>query len=110
MIYLSYTTGKSSEFEEYNGCNVTVYTNGAYPQVIRLSKDIPIFDSGDREYDLWHDLYLVSESNGQLCAVYCTGGYRLARIIGFLNVIKYPEEFELYLKKNALHVGNNDHI
>ncbi|MDO4332396.1 MAG: hypothetical protein Q4C58_06855 [Eubacteriales bacterium] len=82
--------------DKYRGCDVKVFTDGKYPRVLRLSKDIPVFDSGDREYDSWYDLYLVQEKNGNIYAVYCTGGYRIAKIKGYAKVYKYPEDLRQY--------------
>jgi hypothetical protein len=71
-----YQSGIPLDTDKFNDCNVRLFTDGYYPKVVRLSKDIPTFDSGDREYDSWHDLYLVQEQSGNIHAVYCTGGYR----------------------------------
>lgn len=90
--YAQYQTGEY----KYDKCDVLVYTGGQYPKVVRLCKDMPTFDSGDREYDSWHDLYLVQEQSGTSHAVYCTGGYRVATIQGYAKVYEYPRELKQY--------------
>ena len=92
---------KKYQFGKYDKCDVMIYTDGHYPKVVRLSKDIPTFDSGDREYDSWHDLYLAEEKNGNIHAVYCTGGYRIAKIQGYAKVHKYPDELKPYLESQT---------
>lgn len=92
-----YKSGDASEIEKYqygvhkyDVCKYVVYTGGVYPKVVRLIKDVPTFDSGDREYDSWHDLYLVQKKRGNVFAVYCKGGYRISEIIGYSKVFIYP--------------------
>ena len=82
--------------DKFKDCNVRFFTDGYYPRVVRLSKDIPTFDSGDREYDSWHDLYLVQEQSGNIHAVYCTGGYRIATIQGYAKVHQLPNILKKY--------------
>lgn len=83
-------------YGSYHDCDVMVYTGGKYPRVVRIDKDIPTFDSDDREYDSWRDLYLVKRENGSIFAVYCTGGYRIAEIAGYETVYKFPDELSQY--------------
>ena len=64
-----YQSGTPLDADKFKDCNVRFFTDGYYPRVVRLSKDIPTFDSGDREYDSWHDLYLVQEQSGNIHAV-----------------------------------------
>ena len=92
------TSGTRQDFEEkYHDANVTVFENTAYHRILRLSLSIPTFDSGDREYDSWHDLYLLLEHDGIMRAVYCTGGYRIAGIEGYARVYQYPEALKKYI-------------
>lgn len=88
------------QFGKYDKCDVLIYTDGYYPKVVRICKDIPTFDSGDREYDSWHDLYLVQEKSGDIHAIYCTGGYHIALIQGYKKVYKLPGELEKYFTKD----------
>ncbi len=83
--------------EKVLGCSVAVFTGGDFPKVVRLSKAIPTFDSGDREYDSWHDLLLACKADGSVEGLYCTGGYRLAKTLGFRKLLKCPEEVRALL-------------
>ena len=56
------------------GTRIAVFESAIYRKIVRLSLRIPTFDSRDREYDSWHDLYLLQGRNGKIRAVYCTGG------------------------------------
>lgn len=91
-----YQSGTQFDADKFNDCNVRVFTDGYYPKVVRLSKDIPTFDSEDREYDSWHDLYLVQETNGNIHAVYCTGGYRVEKMRGYAKVYRLPNKLKKY--------------
>ena len=91
-----YQSGTPLDADKFKDCNVRFFTDGYYPRVVRLSKDIPTFDSGDREYDSWHDLYLVQEQSGNIHAVYCTGGYRIATIQGYAKVHQLPNILKKY--------------
>ena len=91
-----YQSGTPLDADKFKDCYVRFFTDGYYPRVVRLSKDIPTFDSGDREYDSWHDLYLVQEQSGNIHAVYCTGGYRIATIQGYAKVHQLPNILKKY--------------
>lgn len=84
--------------EKYHGANIAIFESTKYKRIVRLSLSIPTFDSGDREYDSWHDLFLLQERNGIIRAVYCTGGYRVARVEGYAQVYQYPEALKKYLR------------
>ena len=78
--------------------SIVIFENTKYKRIVRLSLSIPTFDLGDREYDSWHDFFLLQEYNGIIRAVYCTGGYRIARIEGYAQVYQYPESLEKYFR------------
>ncbi len=82
--------------EKFRGCNLATFTSGDHLTVLRISRDIPTFDSGDREYDAWHDLYLIREKSGHIHAVYAAGGYRIAVLRGYAAVAAYPPELKQY--------------
>ncbi len=73
--------------------HITVFRDGRFEKVVRLYIKIPTFDSGDREYDSWHHLYLVREHGGHLRAVYATGGYRISTVYGFQELIACPPNY-----------------
>ncbi len=85
--------------EDFRGCHLALFTGGVYPTVLRLSRDIPTFDSGDREYDAWHDLYLVRERSGRMHAVYCAGGYRIAEAKRYHTLLAYPPALARYFRE-----------
>ena len=93
----SFTSGSRENIKEkYYGANVAIFESTQFKKIVRLSLSIPTFDSGDREYDSWHDLFLLQEHDGIIRAVYCTGGYRIAHIEGYAQVYQYPESLKKY--------------
>ena len=93
----SFTSGSRENIKEkYYGANVAIFESAQFKKIVRLSLSVPTFDSGDREYDSWHDLFLLQEHDGILRAVYCTGGYRIAHIEGYAQVYQYPESLKKY--------------
>lgn len=94
-----FTSGTRHNIEEkYCGTDIAIFESTKYKTVVRLSLSIPTFDSGDREYDSWHDLFLLQEHNGTIRAVYCTGGYQIAHIEGYAQVFQYPESLKGYFQ------------
>ena len=94
-----FTSGSRHNIEEkYCGTNIAIFESTKYKTIVRLSLSIPTFDSGDREYDSWHDLFLLQEHNGIIRAVYCTGGYRVAHVEGYAQVYEYPEPLKKYFQ------------
>ena len=95
----SFTSGSRENIKEkYYGANVAIFESTQFKKIVRLSLSIPTFDSGDREYDSWHDLFLLQEHDGIIRAVYCTGGYRIAHVKGYAQVYQYPESLKKYFK------------
>lgn len=95
----SYMRAKEKDAEQLsNSIKVSVLESEKYSKIICVSRKIPTFDSSDREYDSWHELYLLQESNGIIHAVYCTGGYSIARIEGYAEVYEYPEYLRKYFE------------
>ena len=94
-----FTSGTRHDIEEkYCGTNIVIFESTKYKTILRLSLSIPTFDSGDREYDSWHDLFLLQECNGIIRAVYCKGGYRVAHVEGYSQVYQYPETLKKYFQ------------
>ncbi len=95
----SLETGKREDLsEKFRGCSIVIFTGGVYPKVVRLSRPIPTFDSGDRQYDSWHDLHFVPMEGGKIKGLYSTGGYELVKAVGFQELLACPPEVEAYLK------------
>lgn len=83
--------------QPFRDARVTLFENEHFQKIVRLSLRIPTFDSGDREYDSWHDLFLVRTHDGILRAVYCTGGYKIAHIEGYARLYRYPDPLKEYI-------------
>ena len=66
--------------------NVSKYRNEMNQPVLVLYESIPTFDSGDRMYDSYKELYIYVE-NHHLAALKIRGGYQLG------EVLYYPEIF-----------------
>lgn len=93
----SFTNGARKNVEEkYHGADIALFESTVYRKILRLSLSIPTFDSADREYDSWHDLYLLQKHDRTLCAVYCTGGYHIAKVEGYIKVVEIPEPLKKY--------------
>lgn len=91
------TSGSRHNIEEKNcGADIAIFESTKYKTIVRLSLSIPTFDSSDREYDSWHDLFLLQEHNGIIRAVYCTGGYRVAHVEGYAQVYQFPDSLKVY--------------
>ncbi len=92
-----YRSGIRHDVEEW-GCDIwlTLFESTKYRKILVLRSIMPTFDEGDDEFDSWHDLYLLQEHDGTLRAVYCTGGYSIAKIQGFAKVYQYPESLKKY--------------
>lgn len=92
-----FTSGiRTNVAENYHSASIACFESSVYQKIVRLSLSIPVFDSGDREYDSWHDLYLLQDKSGSIQAVYCTGGYRISRVEGYIRVLRIPEPLMKY--------------
>lgn len=69
----------------FNCDRIIEYLDTYDHKVIVLSKDIPCFDSGDREYDSSHRLYFFHDGN-DTHALYVGEGYRVASLILYKNI------------------------
>lgn len=104
--YISYQTlqaKKEDECKSKYGCNCDriVGCEDSYGnKVIELIQDIPCFDSGDREYDSDHLLFLF-HNDGQTHALYCGEGYRIATLILFKNVTVLNMRLKQYMRSNG---------
>lgn len=93
-----YSSGNRTDTgETFRGNTIVLFENDHYPKVVRITKNMPTFDSGDREYDSWHDLYLVRDRWGALHGLYATGGYRVAKVISLGIVLSYPKELKRFI-------------
>ena len=67
-------------------------------EAVKLFRDIPCFDSGDREWDSMHSLMFV-HNEGKLHAIYCVEGYSIARIVILENVTPDSENLRTLLRE-----------
>lgn len=70
---------------------------------MRLKQNIPCFDSGDREYDSAHLLYFF-HNGGQVHALYCGEGYRVATLTLFEKVKITNTRLKNFLKSEGFPV------
>lgn len=92
-----YSSGSRTDTgETFRGDRIVLFESKDFPTVVRITKDIPTFDSGDRVHDSWHDLFLARDRRGALHALYATGGYRVAKVINLGRVLDYPEELRRF--------------
>ncbi len=94
----TYVDGTAHSLPDFRQCKLTYYEGGTYEKALRLRKDIPTFDSSDREYDSYHDLYLLKSKYSGILGTYCTGGYEIAKLISLGEMTSIPDELAEYLK------------
>lgn len=86
---------KQAEYPDaWAGADAARYVRADGSKALRLTLDIPAFDSGDRESDSWHTLYLMpGKKRGCVDGIYCTGGYRLACAVYCTTLKEAPEGY-----------------
>lgn len=95
----SYMNAEEKDTEQLSYLiRVSVLESEKYCKIICVNRKIPTFDSSDRDYDSWHKLYLLQEKDGTIRAIYCRGGYSIAKVEGYAEVYEYPEYLEKYFK------------
>ncbi len=62
-----------------------VYRNKKNEEVLRIHVSIPTFDSGDREWDSYRELYIWPDG-GKMCGVLTAGGYRVASVESYTDL------------------------
>ena len=71
--------------------------------VVVLVRNIPCFDSGDREYDSNHLLYFFHDKNC-ISALYCREGYRMASLVLFEDITPISADLIKLLKDDGFPV------
>lgn len=106
--YISYKTLEYKECEEtseqFENNTVKEYIDEYGNKVISIIKNIPCFDSGDREYDSSHILYFFQQSN-RIYALYCKCGYRIATMVLFKNIVPINTTLKELLKNKGFTIG-----
>ncbi len=81
------------------GVTAIEYKDAFFRSVLALKLDVPTFDSGDREFDSRHTLYLF-HSMTDVSALYCKEGYSISELY-ILETLSGVSE-ELYTKLKEL--------
>ena len=95
---------KQAEYPDaWAGADAAQYVRADGSKALRFTLDIPTFDSGDRESDSWHTLYLMpGKKRGSVDGIYCTGGYRLACAVYCTTLKEAPEGIWRLLRENGV--------
>lgn len=67
-------------------------------KVLCCHRDIPTFDSADREWDSWLDEYLIYDGK-QVNLVVGRGGYRIARLTVYEELLEADPGLYAYLER-----------
>ena len=95
--------------EMLEGAEAVVYRTKSGKGALRITIDIPTFDSFDRESDSWHTLYLYpGQQAGTADGIYCTGGYRLAYAVRCRRLLSAPPVLWQLLKVHKVLPGNGE--
>lgn len=99
-----------SEFPKaFGNADVVLYQMRNGKKAVGLFLDIPTFDSGDRQSDSWHALYLApGDIPGSVDGAYCTGGYILAYAVWCRNLQATPVGLKDLLKEHGIIPGKKD--
>ena len=90
---------RSETPKAFRNADTVLYQTADGKKALGLFVDIPTFDSGDRQYDSWHALYLMpGRRPGSVDGIYCTGGYRLALGVWCRNLRRAPWSLGKLLK------------
>ena len=81
-----------------HGIHIDEYSDRFHHHVVAVVKSVPTFDSGDREYDSRHTLYLF-HNEGRISAAYVKEGYRIAELYVLKDLQSVGEELKPYLEK-----------
>lgn len=88
----------------FRGVLISMYRDALLHKSIVLRFDPPCFDSGDRQYDSRHTLYLV-HSLTDISAVYCVEGYEVSELYVFEGMTAVSEKLLGYLREAGFPVG-----
>ena len=62
---------------------------------------VPVFDSGDREFDSYRKLFLIP-GEGKITGVMVCGGYRIAKVLTYRNIRPADDKTEKLLKSTNI--------
>lgn len=93
----------------FRGGDAVLYRMENGKTAVGFFLDIPTFDSGDRQYDSWHALYLwAGELPGSVDGAYCGGGYDLAYGIWCRDLLEAPGSLWKLLKEWGILRGKKE--
>lgn len=93
----------------FGNADAVLYQMRNGKKAVGLFLDIPTFDSGDRQYDSWHALYLTQgDVPGSVDGAYCTGGYALAYAVWCRNLQAAPAGLTDLLKEHGVIPGREN--
>lgn len=75
-----------------------LYTGGTYQKVLRLYSRVPTFDESDRDFDSYRVTLIIRDKSDKYYLVKYSGGYVLARLTVYGELIRFPKEYEALLK------------
>ena len=93
----------------FGNADAVLYQMRNGKKAVGLFLDIPTFDSGDRQYDSWHELYLTQgDVPDSVDGAYCTGGYALAYAVWCRNLQAAPAGLTELLKEHGIIPGSEN--
>ncbi len=95
----TFKDGQLQELENTFGYNFAgLYTGGTYQKVLRLFSRVPTFDESDRDYDSYRVTVFIRDKSDRYYLAKYSGGYALAGLTIYGELIRFPKEFEDLLK------------
>ncbi len=75
-----------------------LYTGGTYQKVLKLYSRVPTFDASDRDFDSYRVTVFIRDKSDKYYLAKYSGGYYLARLTIYGELIRFPKEYEDLLK------------
>ncbi len=91
--------GELHELEETFGHSFAgLYVGGTYKKVLRLYSSVPTFDESDRDFDSYRVTVFIRDKFDKYYLAKYSGGYALAGLTIYGELIRFPKEYEELLK------------
>ncbi len=75
-----------------------LYDGGTYKKVLRLYSSVPTFDESDRDFDSYRVTVFIRDKSDKYYLAKYSGGYALAGLTIYGELIRFPKEYEELLK------------
>ncbi len=75
-----------------------LYDGGTYKKVLRLYSSVPTFDESDRDFDSYRVTVFMRDKFDKYYLAKYSGGYALAGLTIYGELIRFPKEYEELLK------------